>query len=107
MAMSWAIRQGDTLPPLRAALKQHGVSLNLENCTVTLRVWPRAGSQVVEHACTLVNAAAGVVQWSPVAGDTDVAGQYRGSFVVTYPDLTTLTVPTNGALTIVVVERTS
>lgn len=74
------IRQGDTLPVITATLSDSSGAINLTGYTVTFKAKLVGGSTVISRACTIVSAAAGTVQCTLAAPDTDVAGSYLAKF---------------------------
>lgn len=104
----YAIKQGDTLPPLIATLLQGiGTPQDLTGCTVTFRMETLAGQTIVnEGACTIVGLpTAGTVQYAWGPTDTAAAGLYEGEFHVTFAGGAKATFPTLGTITIEIEAR--
>lgn len=78
-----AIAQGNLLPVLDRVLKgTNGRPVPLQGLTVTFRMRPQqgCGGPRIERPAEVVDAAAGLVRWSPAAGETDVPGLYVAEF---------------------------
>lgn len=80
------VRSGDTAPALVATLKaDDGTVVNLTGATVTFSMRDqKTGAILVTGACTLTSATGGVVTYTWVTGNTDVAGVYNADFKVTF-----------------------
>lgn len=103
-AADFTIKQFDTLPVISAILKVGGTTItDLATATgVKLVLAKRSAPEVYvfAKAAVIVNAATGQVAYSWVAGDTDVPGDYVGSWHITYADGKKRTVPTVGYFTL-------
>lgn len=93
--MSYTIVQGNMLPVLSATLSYaDGTPADLTGATVNLVLKNvNATSTYLSAACT---AAGSTVTYNWVSGDTAVPGDYVGEFVVTFPDGTLQSFPTEG-----------
>lgn len=100
----FTIKQGDTIPVLRATLRGADTNvIDLTGCTVRFhlaRGTAQANTPVLDVTATIVTAASGVVEYAWLAGDTDVAGDYVGEFEVTLSTGDTVTCPNDHDLTI-------
>lgn len=88
MATDFTIKRRDQLPEIAATLTDaEGTIVNLGGATVRFILVNKAdGTVAVDQPATIVNAPAGTVKYTWVAGDTDVAGTYNGEFEVTFID---------------------
>ena len=104
--MSFFIKQNDTVPGIRATLKNgSGNAIDLINATVRFHMRSLSGTTAkVDASATVVNANNGLVQYNWVATDTNTIGSYQGEFEVTYPDATVETFPNDGFLHIEVLD---
>jgi len=104
--MSFFIKQNDTVPSLRATLKNgSGNAVDLTNATVRFHMRSLAGTSAkVDASAAIVNANIGLVQYNWGASDTNTIGSYQGEFEVTYPDATIETFPNNNYLHIEVLD---
>lgn len=99
------MKQGDRLPALRMQLTDsNGAAINLTGATVAFRMRSSSGTNVtLTGEATVVSAATGEVQFAWGDGDTDTVGSYVAEWVADYSG-STLTVPTNGYVTVQVVD---
>lgn len=102
MSAATTIKKGDRLPVLSATLKSGGSAIDLTGAGVVFRM--TSGATTVTGTCTIVDATAGRVEYPWASGDTDVAGQYRGEFVITHSDGKLQTLPSHGYLKIFVTD---
>jgi hypothetical protein len=104
--MSFHIKQNDTTPSLRAALKNgDGDAVDLTNATCRFHMREIGKTAItVDSAAQIVTEATGIVQYNWVAADTDTVGSYQGEFEVTYPDSTIETFPNNGYIRIEITD---
>lgn len=100
------MKQGDRLPALRMQLVDaSGAPIDLTGAAVMFRMRPSGGGALkVNAAATIVDAATGTVQYSWAAGDTDTVGGYTAEWACAFAGPATLTVPTNGYVTVQVVD---
>lgn len=102
------MKQGDRLPALRVALLDaNGTAIDVTSATVTFRMRDARTKalKVAAGTCTKPNGGAdGVVQYAWAAGDTDTVGAYEGEFACSFAGPLVQTVPTNGYVTLVVVD---
>lgn len=94
--MTFYIKQGDTLPSLRAQLLgPDNQPINLSGATVEFRVSGRvAATAVVEDD------EQGRVRYDWRPGDTDKPGAHNAEFIVTFMGGATQRVPNDGYLTV-------
>jgi len=102
--------QGDTWPPITAVLTDNtGATVDLTGATVTIRVAYARWSYYYSPTQLIVTDAScvvhpdqtnyqGQVQWTPSAGDTDIAGDFKYTFEVTFPGGGVQTFPQNTQL---------
>jgi len=104
--MSFFIKQNDTVPSLRATLKNgSGSAIDLTNATVRFHMRSLAGTSAkVDASAAIVTANTGIVQYNWVGADTNTIGSYQGEFEVTYQDGTIETFPNNNYLHIEVLD---
>lgn len=96
--MSIYLKKNDRLPVLRATLLgPTGAAVDLSTASSVRFRMRRRGASVlkVDALATVVDAAAGIVQYQWASGDTDTEGQYDCEFVVTIGGLVE-TVPSSG-----------
>lgn len=88
MATDFYIKKDDRLPEIQATLLDaENTIVNLVGCSVKFIMTDKAtGLKKVDANATIVNAAAGVVKYSWVSADTDIAGAFRAEFEVRFPD---------------------
>ncbi|MEN8233775.1 MAG: hypothetical protein ABFR89_02490 [Actinomycetota bacterium] len=90
------VKQGDRQPAAPATINKGGVAVSLEDAaSITFKM--RLKSQMhltAEGAATIVDAPNGVVEYRWAEGDTDMAGDFYASWVVTWSDGTQETFPT-------------
>lgn len=108
MTTTFNVKQGDLLPSLSAILKTvDGVVIDLTTATsVLFRMWQQktAPTFKVNAAAVVVVPAAGSVRYDWVGTDTDVVGDFRAEFVITWPGPKKQTVPTVGQFTVRVLD---
>ena len=85
------MKQGDVLPVVYARLRDTSGPLNLSTATVAFKM-----GTAFTGACEVLEATAGRVVYRWSASDTVSAGKFQGTFIVTYQNGSTLTVPTVG-----------
>lgn len=102
------MKQGDRLPALRVQLLDaNGAAIDVTSATVTFRMRDTRTKalKVTAGACTKPNGGAdGVVQYAWGATDTDTVAAYEGEFACVFSGPLTQTVPTNGYVTVQVVD---
>jgi hypothetical protein len=79
--------KGDTLPVVTATLRDRSGVVNLTNATVRF-----VSTMGIDQACTVTNAAGGIVTWTPT-GLTLKAGSWISRFVVTFQSGAILSFP--------------
>lgn len=96
--MTFVIKRNDTSPGMQATLKNgSGTAVDLTGATVLMIMRPvGGGKRKISGACTLHDAANGIVRYAWVSGDTDTAGLFNVEFQVTYADSTVETFPNKG-----------
>ncbi len=103
------LKKGDTLPRLRATLRDaDGDVVDLDACGVKFRMRPRAGGDVKVFAdATVIEAAAGLVEYTWVEEDVDTAGEYLAEWQLTFANTEPIgvqTVPNAGEISISIRE---
>lgn len=99
------IKTGDTLPVIRAILRQgDGSVIDLADAAEVRFHMRRRGSTtlLIDKACDIPNPAGGIVQYAWQVGDFEDAGQYEAEFEITYTSGDVATVPNNKHLSIVI-----
>ncbi len=93
---------GDVSPSIVATLQNSdGSVFNLTGCSVVFQM-SQQGQVLFSHACTITNAAAGVVQYNWQESDTeDVYGVCTGQFLVTLSSGAQQSFPTVGVFYII------
>lgn len=101
------IRQGDTAPSITALLNDAaGAPIVLTGCTVRFRMTPLAGGpRKVDGAAVIVTLATAEVRydWAPTGVDTDTPAYFAASWLITYPDGATTSVPNDDTPMLVLV----
>lgn len=100
------MKEGDRLPALRMQLLDStGAPIDLTAASsVTFRMRNSSGALVaMAGTATIITAATGYVQYAWGAGDTGAVGGYVAEWVCDFSGLA-LTVPTNGYVTVQVVD---
>jgi hypothetical protein len=85
--MTFYIKQNDTSPSLRAALKDgDNLAIDLTGATVRFHMKSLEDNTVVvdADATVVVPSVSGIVQYDWDNGDTATAGSYQGEFEVTF-----------------------
>lgn len=100
------IKQNDTVPSIRATLKNgSGNAVDLASTTVRFHMRALGGTTAkVDAAASVINANTGIVQYDWDAADTDTVGSYQAEFEVTYSDSTVETFPNNGYILIKITD---
>lgn len=94
--MTIHLKEGDTRPPITAFLRdENGNAVNLSGGSVAFSMGEGA-SRVSGAACTVLDPAAGAVQYSWDVADTFVPGRFDGEFQVTYSNGKKETFPRRG-----------
>lgn len=86
MASQIKIVAGNTAPSWQINCERAGVPINLTGCTVEVII---ARGNVVTNAagaCTILNAATGLINYVPLATDCPTAGTYKVDVKITYAD---------------------
>jgi hypothetical protein len=105
------VKQGDLLPHVGANLTVSNPDGTtsippLTNAAVRFRMRLASGGAIkVDAAAVVDNLDTAAVRYAWAAGDTDVAGDYFGEFVVTYPGPVPETFPDTGYVTIGITPR--
>lgn len=102
--MAFYIKQNDTSPSIRAALKDgDGVAIDLSGASVRFHMKGVGETTLkVDEAATVPNPSGGVVQYNWVSGDTDTVGSYRAEFEVTFAGGAVETFPNSDYLSVIV-----
>lgn len=101
MSYDITIKRGDTRNCIKAVLKDAtGNSVDLTGCDVNFYMVPLCGTTVIKRAAHIEDAAAGEVWvvWAP--GETNTSGIYQAEFKVVYPDGRVETFPSDGYISI-------
>ena len=107
MAIDFYIKQADTLPKIKATLKDStGAAINLSGGSVAFRMRRKGttGAPVVDAAGVITGAATGQVEYQWTAANTATVGTYDAEWVVTL-GADKETVPNNGHITVQVVDN--
>jgi hypothetical protein len=103
--MTFTIKQGDTSPALRVALKYDDCkAVNTTDATVMFHMREYGGTTPVISAAGVVVSIGGIVEYRWAGGDTDALGSYEAEFEITYADGTVETFPSNGYIPVQVNE---
>ncbi len=91
MANFMFLKKGDTYPNISTTLSDENGPVNLTGCTVLFRMSePDTGNLMLETAATVLgqgtpeNLGKCYAEWD--TGDTDIIGEYRVEWVVTFPN---------------------
>ena len=102
------MKRNDTLPSLGATFQDSsGVALNLTTAsgvTFTMKQIEGDTLQVSSATATVNQASKGQVHYEFTSANTNTAGTYLAEFEITYNDGGKLTVPTQGAISVVILE---
>lgn len=93
----FTMKANDTLPSIAATLSREDdpQELNLTGATVHFVMrGSNAASAKLDKLATIVNAEAGQVRYDWAGGDTQVPGEYRAEWEVTFSDGSRQTFPT-------------
>lgn len=113
--MAFLIKSGDELPSLRGTITDDtGAPFNLTGATVSMvltklvtdaTTGEKTPGQVplFSKPATVVNAAAGIVQYDWASGDTNDYGDYAAEFEATISGKR-LTVPTSGYIAVTILD---
>ncbi len=101
---SFFLKQDDTAPVLQyTVLDEDKVAIDLTGSTVTFYMQDENGIEVISGAVvTITDASNGVVEYSWIAADSDVAGIFFAEFVIVFSGGTIRTSPDPGSLQIVI-----
>lgn len=104
--MSFYIKQNDTVPSLRADLKDgDNAAIDLTGASVKFIMRAIGGTTAVINAsASIVSEAGGTVQYNWQSGDTDTVGSYQAEFEVTYSGGTVETFPNDGYIRIEILD---
>ncbi len=91
-------KRHDTAPQMQVQLKDSGgVPVDITGATVKFIMKASAGSTPkVNATADIITAASGIVGYTPLATDTDTAGDYSVEWEVTYSSGTKQTFPNPG-----------
>lgn len=101
------IKQNDTSPALRAVLKDaDDVIVDVSGAAVEFHMRPvGATTATVSAAGTVVSGTEGLVEYSWLAGDTSVAGNYEAEFQITFANSKIETFPNSRNIKIKIVPE--
>ena len=101
---SFFLKQDDTAPVLQyTVLDENSVAIDLTGVTVTFYMQDKNGIEVISGAAvTITDGSNGVVEYSWVAADSDVAGIFSAEFVIVFSGGTIRTSPDPGSITIII-----
>jgi len=95
------VKKGDRYPLLAAILQlEDGTAIDLTSGSVKFRMSNQHGQNLVNTSAVVVSASAGTVRYDWAAGDTDVAGKFRGEFEATLASGRIVTVPNDSYIDI-------
>lgn len=101
--MSFAIKQGDTSPAIKAILTDSdGNPIVLTGASVDFIMKDFNNGVVLNTPMSIITPLGGEVQYDWVLGDTDTPGTYYIEFKVTYDNGAVETFPNNSNATVVV-----
>lgn len=93
MTTTYKMKRGDTAPTIQATLTRSGAPVPLTGAAVEFFMQQISGDKVVSGAATILDAAAGLVEYAWLPDDTDEAGWYQAEFQATFPDASVETFP--------------
>lgn len=99
------LKTGDLRPYLRRQIisKSTGLPIDVTGATITFSMETLDGLAIVDEAAGVVeDGSEGIIRYEWEAGDTDVAGTYRGEFLVDAGNGNIFSVPQNGYITIII-----
>lgn len=103
--MTFSIKKGDTSPALRATLRYDDCSpINLTGATARFHMRQSGSSTVLIDAAAVIVSVAGIVEYRWTSLNTATVGGYEGEFEVTYSDGKIETFPSDGFISIEVVD---
>tara|TARA_B110000858_G_scaffold11968_1_gene12237 strand:- start:437 stop:760 length:324 start_codon:yes stop_codon:yes gene_type:complete len=107
--MSFQIKENDTTPSLRAALKNgSGDPVDLIGTTVKFHMRPIGSSTAsIDATASVISEPNGIVQYNWVAGDTSDIGSYQAEFEVTYSDGNVETFPNSRYINVEIIDNIS
>jgi len=103
MSVTITVKKGDTARVITDTLTLDGTAIDLTDATVLL-IWKFNGTVSRTRTATIVDAAAGEISYQLLEADVDTAGVVEFEWEITFGDDTVLTVPTDGVLTLGIVE---
>ena len=89
------IKQGDTLPVLRAVFETINGPVDLSGAVVRFHMGTPGGNVVVNALAEAEDAVGGKVLYRWASADTATSGKFLGEFQATFPNGTVLTAPNN------------
>lgn len=99
----FTIKQNDTWPPLDAVLSDSNGPLNLTGCSVKILAKNATGTASWSATCEITGPVTGNVRHNWRASDTASKQTFNVEWEITWPNLTTSTVPNKGYKTVEVV----
>jgi len=101
MSYDVILKRGDTRHAVKAILKDvEGDPVDLTGCEVSFAMAPLGRRAVINRAAHIQDAVAGEVWVVWVPGETDITGIYRAEFKVIHPDGKKETFPSDGYISI-------
>lgn len=100
------MKRGSLWPKLQATINIQR-DTNLTGCTVAVRIRPQEVATYVTYSCTILDAAAGTVEYQWQAGNTDVAGVFWLEFWITVPSVGTMIVPDDHRINLTITDNIS
>tara|TARA_B100000073_G_C23581603_1_gene512462 strand:- start:314 stop:667 length:354 start_codon:yes stop_codon:yes gene_type:complete len=101
------LKRNDSLPDLEVTLQDSsGTALSLTGATVKFSMKNDVDNtiKIDKTACTLISGVTGGVKYNFTSANTNVAGTYQAEFQIEYANSDVLTVPTQGAVSVVILE---
>ena len=105
--IDFSIKQGNTAPAIRSTLKdRNNIPVDITGAAVRFHMsLESTGAIKVDGAASIIDAAAGVVQYSWTGANTDTAGTYIAEWEVTYSGGTVETFPSNDYNRVLIAEK--
>jgi len=103
--MTFNLKQNDTEPSIQGLLlTEDGEPVDVSLATVRFHMRDATGTVVIDEAATIINGAAGIVEYAWTASDTQTAGIFEAEFEVTYEDGGIETFPNVGYEEIIITD---
>lgn len=94
-------KQLDTRNALKATLKQDGAVINLTGCNCSFSM-SKNGKETINREINIIDPTNGVVLVTFSKEELQIAGSYKGEFIVTWSDGKAETIPNNDYLDILI-----